>query len=69
LTPSAPPHGIEFVMPDATYLLGFSCGIARRQSVLSIQFADCADASEPFRQHVDDRGIDIIDAIAQVSKV
>ena len=55
-------------LTQATYLLGFASGIARRQSVLSLQFADCAGAPEPFRQHVDDSGIDVIDAIAHVSK-
>ena len=43
-------------------LLGFSSGIARRQSVLGLQFAHCAGATEPFCQHVNDRGIDVIDA-------
>jgi hypothetical protein len=55
-------------MPQAAYLLGFSAGIARGQSVLRLQFADSAGTSEPLCQHVDDRGIDIIDAVPQVSK-
>ena len=54
-------------MPQSTELLGFSSGIARGQSVLSLQFADSVGTSEPLRQHVDDRGIDIIDAVPQVS--
>jgi hypothetical protein len=56
-------------LTQTVYLLGFSCGIARSQSVLGLQFADCAGAPKPFRQHVDDRGINVIDAIADVSKV
>src|SRR5262245_17654549 len=56
-------------LTQTAYLLGLSCGIARRKSVLGLQLADCAGAPEPFRQHVDDRGVDVIDAIANVSKV
>jgi hypothetical protein len=55
-------------MPQAALLLGFSSGIARGQSVPGLQFADSAGTTEPLRQHVDDRGIDIIDAVPQVSK-
>jgi hypothetical protein len=36
--------------------------------VLSLQLVDRVSTPEPLRQHMDDRGIDIIDAIAQVSK-
>jgi hypothetical protein len=54
---------------QTAYLLGFSSRIARRQSMLGLQFADQAGATEPFRQHVDDRGIYVINAIAHVSKV
>jgi hypothetical protein len=49
--------------PQTTYLLGFPAGIARGQSVPGLQFADRVGTSEPLRQHVDDRSIDIIDAI------
>jgi len=56
-------------LTQTAYLLGFSYGIARRQSVPGLQFSHCVSAPEPFRQHVDDRGVDVIDAIAQVSKV
>src|SRR6516165_3701856 len=52
---------------QTTYLLGFSSGIARRQSVLSLQFANYASAREPFRQHVNDRGVNVVDAIAHGS--
>jgi hypothetical protein len=55
-------------MPQSTELLGFSSGIARGQSVLSLQFADSVGTSEPLRQHVGDRGIDIVDAVPQVAK-
>jgi hypothetical protein len=54
--------------PQATHLLRFSAGIARGQPVLRLQFADSAGTTEPLRQHVDDRGIDIVDAVPQVSK-
>lgn len=55
-------------VPQAAHLLGFSGGIARRQPVLHLQFADSLGTSKPLRQHVDNRGIDIIDAVSQVSK-
>jgi hypothetical protein len=55
-------------MPQTADLLGFPAGIARRQSVPGLQSADRVGTSEPLRQHVDDRGIDIIDGIPQVSK-
>ena len=55
-------------MPQTADLLGFSFWIAQRQPVLGLQFADCAGTLEPLRQHVDDCGIDIIDATAQGSK-
>jgi hypothetical protein len=55
-------------MPQTTELLGFSAGIARGQSVLSLQFADSVGTAEPLREHVDDRGIDIVDAVPQVAK-
>ena len=65
--------GIEFAdcrkMPQTADLLGFPPGIAREQSVPGLQFADRMGTSEPLRQHVDDRGIDIIDAVPQLSKV
>jgi hypothetical protein len=56
-------------MPQTAGLLGFPSGVARGQSVLGLQFADRVGTPEPLCQHVDDRGIDIIDAIPQVSKV
>jgi hypothetical protein len=55
-------------MSQTADLLGFPSGIARGQSVLSLQFADRVGIPEPLRQHVDDRGVDIIDAVPQVSK-
>jgi hypothetical protein len=55
-------------MPQTTELLGFSAGIARGQSVLSLQFSHRAGTPEPLRQQVDDRGIDIVDAVPQVAK-
>jgi hypothetical protein len=55
-------------LPQTAGLFGFSSWIARGQSVLGLQFADCAGTPEPLRQYVDDCGIDIIDAVAQVSK-
>jgi len=51
--------------PQTTDLLRFSAGIARGQSVSGLQFTDCLGTPEPLRQEVDDRGIDIIDAIPQ----
>jgi hypothetical protein len=54
-------------MPQTADLLGFPSAIARGQSVVGLQFADCPGTSEPLRQHVDDGGIDIIDAVPQVS--
>jgi hypothetical protein len=63
---------IEFAdrreMPQAAHLLRFSAGIARGQPVLRLQFADGAGTSKPLCQHVDNRGIDIVDAVPQVSK-
>ena len=56
-------------MAQTAGLLSFSGGIARRQSMVSLQFADCPGTPETLCQHVDDRGIDIIDAVPQVSKV
>jgi hypothetical protein len=56
-------------LPQTADLLSFSAGIASGQSVVGLQFADCPGTPEPLRQHVDDRGIDIIDAVPQVSKV
>jgi hypothetical protein len=56
-------------MPQTVDLLGFSCGIARGQPVLGLQFADRLGTPEPLRQQVNDRGIDIIDAVPQVSKI
>src|SRR5437763_3645273 len=55
-------------MPQTTELLGFSAGIARGQSVLRLQFSHRAGTPKPLRQHVDDRGIDIVDAVPQVAK-
>ena len=55
-------------MPQTAHLLRFSAGIARGQPVLRLQFADSLGTSEPLRQHMDDRSIDIIDAVPQVSK-
>jgi hypothetical protein len=55
-------------MPQTTELLGFSVGIARGQSVPRLQFADSAGTPKPLRQHVNDRGIDIVDAVPQVAK-
>jgi hypothetical protein len=55
-------------VPQRAHLLGFSPGIARGQPVLRLQFADSAGTSKPLRQDVDDRGIDIVDAVPQVSK-
>jgi hypothetical protein len=55
-------------MPQTADLLGFSSAIARGQPVVGLQFADCPGTSEPLRQHVDDRGIDIVDAVPQVAK-
>jgi hypothetical protein len=55
-------------MPQTADLLGFSSGVAIGQPMLRLQFADSVGTSEPLSQHVDDRGIDIIDAVAQVSK-
>jgi hypothetical protein len=64
--------GIEFAdrseTPSTTDLLGFPAGIPRGQSVPGLQFADRVGTAEPLRQHADDRGIDIIDAIPQISK-
>ncbi len=56
-------------MPQTVDLLGFSSGIARGQPVLGLQFADRLGTPEPLRQQVNDRGIDIIDAVPQVSKI
>jgi hypothetical protein len=56
-------------MPQTADLCGFPSEIARGQSVPGLQFADSLGTAESLRQHVDDRGIDIIDAIAQVSKI
>jgi hypothetical protein len=55
-------------MPQAAHLLRFSAGIARGQLVPRLQCADSLGTSEPLRQHVDNRGIDIIDAVSKVSK-
>jgi hypothetical protein len=54
-------------MPQTADLLGFSAGIARGQSVLRLQFADGAGTPKPLRQHVDDRGIDIVDAVPEAA--
>jgi hypothetical protein len=63
---------IEFAdrreMPQTADLLRFPAGIARGQFVPGLKFADRVGTSEPLRQHVDDRGIDVIDAMPQVSK-
>jgi hypothetical protein len=56
-------------VPQATDLGGFPSGVARGQPVPGLQFANREGTPEPLRQHVDDRGINIIDAIPQVSKV
>jgi hypothetical protein len=56
-------------MPQTVDLLGFSSGIARGQPVLGLQFVDRLGTPEPLRQQVNDRGIDIIDAVPQVSKI
>jgi hypothetical protein len=37
--------------------------------MLCLQFADRLGTPEPLRQQVNDRGIDIIDAVPQVSKI
>jgi hypothetical protein len=55
-------------MPHAACLLRFSTGIARAQPVLRLQLADSPGTSEPLRQHVDNRGVDIVDAVSEVSK-
>jgi hypothetical protein len=55
-------------MPQTADLLGFPAGIARGQSVPGLQFADSLGTPKAFGQHVDDRGIDIVDAVPQVSK-
>ena len=56
-------------MPQTADLLGFPSRLAGGQSVLGLQFADRLGAPEPLRQHVNDCGVDIVDAIPQVSKV
>jgi hypothetical protein len=55
--------------PQTADLLGFPGRIARGQSVPGLQFPDRVGTSEPLRQHMDDRGIDIINAIPEVSKI
>jgi hypothetical protein len=55
-------------MPQTTELIGFSAGIARGRSVLRLQFSHRAGTPKPLLQHVDDRGIDIVDAVPQVAK-
>jgi hypothetical protein len=56
-------------VPQMAHLLGFSAGVARGQPVLRLQFADRAGTTKPLRQHVNNRGIDIIDAVPQISKL
>jgi hypothetical protein len=55
-------------MPQTTELLGFPAGVARGQPVLRLQFTDSVGTPKSLGQHVDDRGIDIVDAVPQVSK-
>jgi hypothetical protein len=55
-------------MPQAAHLLRLSAGIARGWSVLRLQFADSPGTPKPLCQRMDNRGIDIIDAVPQVLK-
>jgi hypothetical protein len=52
-------------MPQTADLRGFPFLIAKGQSVPGLQFADRMGALEPLCQHMDDRGIDIVDAISR----
>jgi hypothetical protein len=64
--------GIEFAdcrkMPQTADLLGFPAGIARGQSLPSLQFADRVGTAEPLRQQVDDRRIDILSMLSRRSR-
>jgi len=57
------------LMPQTCDLLCFPSGIARWQTLLGLQLADCVGAPEPFSQQANDRGIDVIDVIPEVAKV
>jgi hypothetical protein len=65
--------GVEFAdrreMPQPADLLGFSSGVARGQFVPRFQFSHGTGTPKPLRQHVDDRGVDIVDAVPQVAKL
>ena len=49
----------------ARHLLGLARRIGGRQVMLRLQHPDPLGAAEPLGQHVDDRRVDIVDAVAQ----
>lgn len=49
-------------------LARLAVGIGRGQGGSGLVFADCLRDPEPFGEHMDDRGIDIVDALAEGSK-
>jgi hypothetical protein len=50
-------------------LLRLSVGVRRRQVVSSLQNSNLLGTPEALRQHVDDRGIDIVDTVSYVLKL
>ncbi|GAA2952752.1 hypothetical protein GCM10020227_19850 [Streptomyces flavovirens] len=46
-------------------LAGLAGGVGGRQVVLRLEVADLLGGLEAFGEHVDDRGVDVVDAFAQ----
>ena len=50
---------------QARDLAHLAVGVARGHAVLGLQFADLLRATKPLGEHVNERGVDVIDAAAQ----
>src|SRR5690625_1730299 len=54
--------------PQAGDLSGLARFIGRRQPVFGLELADPFGEFEPLRQEVDEGGVDIVDAVAQLDQ-
>lgn len=64
--------GVEFgalgELAQAGDLVGFAGGVGRGQGVFGLEVADLLGAFEAFGEHVDDGGVDVVDAVAQAGE-
>jgi hypothetical protein len=53
-------------LAQARHLIGLAGRVGRRQAVLGFEGSHLLSAAEALGQHVDDGGVDIVDAAAQI---